>query len=410
MPRPPLELTVREASGRIIAALAARFRNLDLAEEALAEASLRAAETWPRDGLPRDPAAWLYRVAERCLLDSLRRQRREVGRDLDPPEPAPNAEDMLLDDNRLIPDERLRLIFICCHPAVAVDARAALTLKLVCGLTTGEIARAFLLTETTLAQRLVRAKRKIAEAGVPFEIPGPAHWRPRLDAVLSTVEIAYSKAHEDAAGAGTHAGFGAEMLDLTRALAELLPQEPDVLALAALIRFAEARRPARVAADGAMVPLSEQDPASWRWPLIVEGRRYLSAALAVAPPGPRVLQASIHGAWCARKSLAEPAPWPRILELYDALLNWRDDAVIRLNRAVALAEIAGPQAALDDIAQLAADALAGFPPYHALRADLLRRLDRLAEARAAYDAALALNPPPAEALWLRRRRDGLQLS
>jgi RNA polymerase sigma-70 factor (ECF subfamily) len=410
MPRPPLELTVREASGRIIAALAARFRNLDLAEEALAEASLRAAETWPLDGLPRDPAAWLYRVAERCLLDSLRRQRREMGRELDPPEPAPNAEEMLLDENRLIPDERLRLIFICCHPAVAAEARAALTLKLVCGLTTAEIARAFLLTETTLAQRLVRAKRKIAEAGVSFEIPGQAHWPGRLDAVLSTVEIAYSKAHEDAAGAGPHAGFAAEMLDLTRALAELLPQEPDVLALAALIRFAEARRPARVAPDGAMVPLSEQDPALWRWPLIVEGRRYLSGALSGGASGPRVLQASVHGAWCARRSLAEPAPWLRILELYDALLNWRDDAVIRLNRAVALAEVAGPQAALDDIAHLDADALAAFPPYHALRADLLRRLDRLAEARAAYDAALDLNPPPAEALWLRRRRDGLQLS
>jgi RNA polymerase sigma-70 factor (ECF subfamily) len=407
MPRPALELTVREASGRIIAALAARFRNLDLAEEALAEASLRAAETWPRDGLPRDPAAWLYRVAERCLLDRLRRQRREVAWDLDPAEPAPNAEEMLLDDNRLIPDERLRLIFICCHPAVAAEARAALTLKLVCGLTTGEIARAFLLSETTLAQRLVRAKRKIAEAGVAFEIPGPAHWPERLDAVLSTLEIAYSKAHEDAAGAGPRAGIATEMLDLTRALAELLPQEADVLALAALIRFAEARRPARVAADGAMVPLSEQDPALWRWPLIVEGRGYLSSALALAASGPRALQASIHGVWCARKSLAEPAPWPRVLELYDALLNWRDDAVIRLNRAVALAEVAGPQAALDDIARLDPAALVSFPPYHALRADLLRRLDRLAEARAAYDAALGLNPPPAEALWLKRRRDSL---
>jgi len=407
MPSQPLDRTVREASGRIVAALAARFRNLDLAEDALAEASLRAAETWPRDGLPRDPAAWLYRVAERCVLDALRRRRRETGFDLDPPTNEPNAEELLLDDNRLIPDERLRLIFVCCHPAVASEARAALTLKLVCGLTTSEIARAFLLSEATLAQRLVRAKRKIAEAGVPFEIPRPENWPERLDAVLSTLEIAYSKAHEDAAGAGPHAGFAAEMLDLTRLLAELLPREPDVLALAALIRFAEARRPARVSPDGAMVPLAEQDPALWRWPLIVEARRYLAGATGGIAASPRVMQALIHGAWCERKSLAEPAPWPRVLAFYDALLTWRDDAVVRLNRAVALAEVKGPQAALDDIACLDVAALAQFPPYHALRADLLRRLDRMTEAREAYDAALGLNPPPAEALWLKRRRDAL---
>ncbi|MBI2257036.1 MAG: RNA polymerase sigma factor [Proteobacteria bacterium] len=407
MPSQSLDRTVREASGRIIAALAARFRNLDLAEDALAEASLRAAETWPRDGLPRDPAAWLYRVSERCLLDTLRRRRRETGFDLDPPADAPNAEDLLLDDNRLIPDERLRLIFVCCHPAVATEARAALTLKLVCGLTTSEIARAFLLSETALAQRLVRAKRKIAEAGVPFEIPRPEYWPERLDAVLSTIEIAYSKAHEDAAGAGPHAGFAAEMLDLTRLLADLLPREPDVLALAALIRFAEARRPARIGADGAMVPLSEQDPALWSWPLIIEGRRYLGGAAGGVAASPRVIQALIHGAWCGRKSLAEPAPWPRVLVFYDALLTWRDDAVVRLNRAVAVAEVNGPQAALDDIACLDTATLAQFPPYHALRADLLRRLARTVEARAAYDAALALAPPSAEALWLKRRRDAL---
>jgi RNA polymerase sigma-70 factor (ECF subfamily) len=410
MPSQALEGSVREASGRIIAALAARFRNLDLAEDALAEASLRAAETWPRDGLPRDPAAWLYRVAERCLLDALRRRRREVDFDLDSPANEPNAEELLLDDNRLIPDERLRLIFVCCHPAVAAEARAALTLKLVCGLTTMEIARAFLLSETTLAQRLVRAKRKIAEAGVSFEIPRPENWPERLDAVLSTLEIAYSKAHEDAAGTGPHAGFATEMLDLTKLLAELLPREPDVLALAALIRFAEARRPARLGPDGAMVPLSEQDPALWRRPLIAEARRYLGGATGGIASSPRAMQALIHGAWCGRRSLADPAPWPRVLALYDTLLTWRDDVVVRLNRAAALAEVSGPQAALDEVACLDPAVLAQFTPYHALRADLLRRLGRTAEAHEAYDAALALEPPPAEALWLKRRRDGLQLS
>lgn len=407
MPSQALERAVREASGRIIAALAARFRNLDLAEDALAEAALRAAETWSRDGQPRDPAAWLYRVAERCVLDVLRRRRHETSVDFDPPAHEPNAEELLLDDNRLIPDERLRLIFVCCHPAVAAEARAALTLKLVCGLTTTELARAFLLSEPTLAQRLVRAKRKIAEAGVSFEIPRPENWPERLDAVLSTLEIAYSKAHEDAAGAGPHAGFAAEMLDLTKLLAELLPREPDVLALAALIRFAEARRPARLASDGAMVPLSEQDPTLWRRPLILDARRYLAGAAGGIASSPRVMQALIHAAWCGRRSLADPAPWPRVLAIYDALLTWRDDAVVRLNRAVALSEVKGPQTALEEIGRLDTATLAQFPPYHALRADLLRRLGRVVEARKAYDAALNLEPPPAEALWLKRRRDGL---
>ncbi|WP_374377417.1 RNA polymerase sigma factor [Dongia sp.] len=409
MPSPSLDAAVREAGGRIVAALAVRYRNLDLAEEALAEASLRAARHWPERGLPKDPAAWLYRVAERCLLDALRKRRHETADAPDMADPAPNAEDLLTDDRMLIPDERLRLIFICCHPAVAVDARAALTLKLVCGLATPAIARAFLVSEPTLAQRLVRAKRKIAEAGISFELPAPEHWPERLDAVLTTLEIAYSKAHEDAAGAGPHAGFATEMLDLTRLLADLLPREPDVLALAATIRFAEARRPARLADDGAMIPLAEQDPLDWHRPLIDEARRYLARTDAAAP-SPRMLQAQIHGLWCARRSLAEAAPWPQVLQAYDALLAQRDDVVVRLNRAVALAEVAGAEVALAEIDRLDGGALAHFPPYHAVRADLLRRLGQAVAARAAYDAALALDPGPAERLWLSRRRDALQLS
>ncbi|WP_211107254.1 RNA polymerase sigma factor [Azospirillum thermophilum] len=258
-----LDRAVREAGGRIVAALAARLRDLDVAEEALAEACLRAAEAWPRDGEPADAAAWLYRVAERRALDLMRRRQVRDRLVPDPPPPDPTAEERLMDDSRLIPDERLRLIFICCHPAVAAEARAALTLRLVCGLSTAEIARAFLLPEPTLAQRLVRAKRKIAGAGVPFEVPRPQDWAERLDAVLSTLELAYAKAHEDAAGTGPHAGYAAEMLGLTALLAALVPQEAEVLALAALVRFAEARRPARLDGDGAMVPLSEQDPARW---------------------------------------------------------------------------------------------------------------------------------------------------
>lgn len=402
-----LDRAVREVGARIVAALAARFRDLDIAEDGFAEACARAAETWPRDGEPRDPAAWLYRVAQRGALDALRR--RHIRERL-PPEPedlAPSAEDAMTDDAALIPDERLRLIFVCCHPAVAADARAALTLRLVCGLSTAEIARAFLVGEATLAQRLVRAKRKIAEAGVPFEIPGPDSWPGRLDAVLSTLEVAYAKAHEDAAGAGKHAGYASEILELTRVLAELLPAEPEALALAALVRYAEARRGARLDATGAMVPLSEQDPAFWRRPLIEAGDMYLRRAAAWAPPGPRALQAAIHAAWCARKSLAEPPPWPRVLALYDALLACRDDPVVRLNRAVALAEVAGAATALAEVEALDARALGDFLPYQAVRADLLRRVGQAEPARAAYDAALALNPTPAERRWLEARRASL---
>lgn len=318
MNRTALERAVRDAGGRIVAALAARYRDLDIAEEAFAEACARAAEAWPRQGVPGDPVAWLYRTADRAALDALRRRRTRDRLIPDPPLPEPTAEDALVNDAKLIPDERLRLIFVCCHPAIAPEARAALTLRLVCGLSTAEIARAFLLSEPTLAQRLVRAKRMIAEAGVPFEIPGPDAWPERLSAVLSTLEVAYAKAHEDAARAGPHAGYAAEMLELTRVLAELLPGEPEAHALAALVRYAEARRPARLDEHGAMVPLSEQDPAFWKRPLIEAGERYLERAAGLGPPGPRMLQALIHAAWCARRSLIDPPPWPAVLHLYDA--------------------------------------------------------------------------------------------
>ena len=402
-----LESAVRAAGGRIVAALAARYRDLDIAEEAFAEACARAVESWPGTGVPRDPAAWLYRIADRRALDMLRRRRTRARLLPDPPSPEPTPANAMEGDATLIPDERLRLIFVCCHPAVAAEARAALTLRMVCGLSTAEIARAFLVPEPTLAQRLVRAKRKIADAGVPFEVPGPEAWLSRLEAVLTTLEIAYSKAHEDAAGAGPHAGYASEMLDLTRVLANLLPAEPEVLSLAALVRYAEARRPARLDADGAMVPLSDQDPALWRRSLIEQADRYLTRVAALAPRGPRALQAAIHAAWCSRASLAEPPPWADVLVLYDRLLACRDDAVVRLNRAVALAETAGPEAALAEIQALDSRTLEAFLPYHATRADLLRRAGRLGESKLAYEAALALEPAPAERRWLERRRSCL---
>ena len=401
-----LGLVFREASGRIVAALASRFRDLDLAEDSFADACERALEAWSREGPPRDAAAWLYRTAYRCAVDRLRRRRTEHRF---APELQRNAieEQPMPDEWTPIPDERLRLIFVCCHPAVALDARAALTLRLVCGLATREIARAFLLAEPTLAQRLIRAKRKIAEAGVSFEVPEPEAWPERLDAVLSTIEIAYGRAHEDAAGSGPHFNYAAEMLEITRVLAELLPHEAEAAAMAAIVRFAEARRPARVDAHGIMIPLADQDPAAWVGPLIADARRYLDRAVSLRPRAPRVLQASIHAAWCARRTLAEPPPWSEILALYDELLKVRDDSIVRLNRAVALAEVRGVDAALAEIESLAPRPLDDFLPYHAVRADLLCRAGRRDEALVAYDAALALVATSAEQLWLERQRAAL---
>jgi RNA polymerase sigma-70 factor (ECF subfamily) len=398
----PLETTFRSASARIVGALAARYRDLDLAEEAFAEACARAAEAW-KSAAPERPDGWLYAVAQRCALDLIRKRSVRERHDAEM-----EAECPMDEAPTFIPDERLRLIFVCCHPAIAPDARAALTLRTVCGLSTGEIAHAFLTSESTLAQRLVRAKRKIAEAGVPFEIPGPNLWAERLDAVLSTLEVAYSKAHEDAAGAGPHAAYAAEMLSLSQMLAELLPDEADVLAFAALVRFCEARRPARTDSGGCMIPLAEQDPAQWDRAMIREGDALLKRGFALQPSSARLLQAGIHAAWCRRQSLDEPPPWPKVLALYDSLVAISDNPITRLNRIVTLAEVRGYNRALEELENLRAASLEDYLPFHAVRADLLRSAGRAAEARIEYDAALALRPAPAERAWLARRRSQMQ--
>ena len=353
--------------------------------------------------MPGDPAAWLFRVGERAALDLLRRKRGREQNSLEMPAAEQTAEDAMLDDSYVIPDERLRLIFICCHPAVAPEARAALTLRLVCGLTVTEIARAFLVQEATLAQRLVRAKHKIAEAGIPFELPSRESWPERMEAVLSTLEIAYSKAHEDASGAGSHAGFAAEMLHLSRLLTDLVPQAGEAFAVAAMIRYAEARRPARVDSEGVMVPLAEQDPRLWRRDLIAEADALLFEAVRLVPSASRGLQAQLQRVWCMRRSLNELAPWPAVVSLYDKLLEVRDDPIVRLNRAVALAEVAGPAAALCEVDALASPALEDFLPYHAVRADLFARTGRTDAAQVAYRKALALEPSVAEVRWLERK-------
>jgi RNA polymerase sigma-70 factor (ECF subfamily) len=400
----PLDATFREAGGRIISALAAAFRDIDLAEEAFADACAQAVEAWAVEP-PSDPAAWLYAVARRRGLDRLRRRATAAAHRPDEPPATPTPEDhaMSLDDP--IPEERLRLIFVCCHPAVAPDARAALTLRTVCGLSTAEVAAAFLLPESTLAQRLVRAKRKIAAAGVPFDVPGPDRWPDRIDAVLSTLEVAYAQAHADAALAGPHADFAREVLTLTALLTRLAPDDPEVQALAATVRLTEARRPARLDADGAMIPLTDQDVRDWDAALIAEGEAFLAASADLSrktrrAPGPRALQAAIHAAHAGRRETGV-IPWTAILGLYDALLAVRDDPVVRTNRAVALAEVEDPAAALT---ALDAAPAPHWLPWRAARADMLARLGRGEAAVIEYDAALALNPPPAESLFLRRRR------
>lgn len=402
-----LERVFRDASGRLVAALAARYRDLDLAEDAFAEATARAIAAWSDKGVPRDPAAWLYRVADRVTRDALRRRAIRRAHRPDAPPPPPTPEDDLVSDAALIPDERLRLIFVCCHPALAPESRAALTLRLVCGLSVEEIARAFLVSPPALAKRLVRAKQKIQQAGISFEVPPPGLWPDRLEAVLSTLEVAYAQAHQDAAGKGVHAAYAQEILELTALLAKLAPAVGEAQALAALVRYSEARRPARTDADGVMIPLSEQDPRLWRRELIGAGDRFLAAARQLAPRAPRTLQAELQAAWAARRSREEPAPWAQVLQLYDRLLAVRDDPVVRLNRAVAQAELDGPMAALAAIADLDPNQLADYPPYHAVRAALLARLGDPAAARAAYAKLLALGPGPAERRWLEAQVAGL---
>lgn len=394
------------ARPRVVAALAARLRDLDMAEDAFAEACAAALVAWERDP-PRDAAAWLWRAALRRGLDA---KRRAVVRDravFDKPAPAPTPEDALLIVDEPIPDERLRLIFVCCHPALAADVRAALTLKVVCGLSTERLARAFLVGEPAMLQRLTRAKRKIRDAGVSFEVPGREAWPERLEAVLVTLEIAYAQAYEDAALVQEGAPFAQQVLQLSGLMAEIMPAEPEVLGLAALVRFAEARRPARLDDEGAMVPPAEQEMDRWDRAMILQGARLLNLAAGFGRTGPRQILAAIHGAHLSRRE-GGTTPWDQIVALYDALLIFRPDAVTAVNRAVAVAERDGPRAGLAALgAAPGIGRLVKWLPYQAARAGLYDRAGLKADAAGAYRAALALNPAPAERLYLERRLAGL---
>jgi RNA polymerase sigma-70 factor (ECF subfamily) len=385
-----LERVFREEWGRVLAGLIGFLGDFDLAEEAAQEAFAIAAERWPRDGTPDNPRAWLMTTARNRAIDRIRRERTlaEKTRLLDVPE---TIEDEV--DETTIEDERLELLFTCCHPALALDGQVALTLRTLGGLGTEEIARAFLVPEATMAKRLVRAKRKIKAAGIPFRVP-PAHLLPdRLAAVLAVVYLIFNE------GYGGRGDLAAEAIRLGRALAELMPDEPEVHGLLALMLVNDARRDARVA-DGAVVLLRDQDRSLWDLDQIAEGRAILERALALGGRGQYVLQAAI-----ASLHVDEPPDWPQLAALYGELARLTGSPVVELNEAAAVAEAGDVDAALAIVERLELDR---YHYLHATRAELLRRLERVDEARAAYGRALELVHSDSERSFLERRLAELQ--
>ena len=396
----------REEWARVVAGLARRFGDLDLAEDCAAEAYAAAVERWPRDGLPPHPGGWLTTTATRKAIDRLRREswrsiKYEAARmlsDDSPPEPTGP-----------IVDDRLRLVFTCCHPALAMEARVALTLRLLGGLTIAEIARAFLVQEATMAQRITRAKAKIKAAHVPYRVPSAGDIRERLAGVLAVVYLVFNEGYLASAGDDPlRTDLTDEAIRLGRLLRALLPDDGEVTGLLALMLATQARCAARVSHTGELVTLAEQDRCAWNHELIVEAHALVRERLAVVaaggePPGRYQLLAAINAVHTDAPSVGE-TDWSQIVALYDRLAACDPSPIVPLNRAVAVAELDGPDLALSEVERLA-ETLDGYHAFHAARADLLRRVGRRGESRAAYDRAIGLAGNPAERAYLARRRD-----
>jgi RNA polymerase sigma-70 factor (ECF subfamily) len=404
---------VREAAARahraewarVVATLTRRFGDLDLAEEAAAEAFSTAVERWPADGVPPNPGAWLTTTATRKAIDRIRRENKRDDKhkearllhDDEPPEPLGAIE-----------DERLRLIFTCCHPALAMEARVALTLRMVAGLTVPEIARAFLVQESAMGQRITRAKAKIKAARIPYRVPSAQDLPGRVSGVLSVLFLVFNEGYL-ASGPDTdpvRQDLTAEAIRLTRLIRALMPQDGEVAGLLALMLLTEARRAARVSSSGELVSLGEQDRGGWDAALIAEGHRLVRERLAAgAAPGRYQILAAINAVHTSARDMRD-TDWSQVVALYDQLVRLDSSPIVALNRAIAVAELDGPEVALAAVDALE-PALAGYHPYHAVRADLLRRLGRSQQSRAAYDKAIELTGNTAESAALVRRRDQL---